>query len=433
MNGSYRFWEQRQRRQSMLSLQRRRRVDTLPLDPSLGQLTAELLNEVLEDRRAQGERAPGPDGVWISEISRSEGWDICRHLAGRIRTGKFKPSESREVQLSKPDGGYRTIRIHSLAFGIVAGAIHTILQPKLESIYLPTSYGFRHERNRWHMLLALEHGATQQNRWHVTQNDVRQAFDNIPLVPAKEAFRRHITNKRLLKLIHTLLDGHAEEHREKGIAQGSPLGTDTWNLFAHENLDIPLHREIQPSIHRFADNLATGTTDEPEGLARMAEVANLLHQFGMQLKYESRATDIRKEPVEILGVQMRYLNGKVRYTATPTSWQDLEEALQLTWGKPNPRNQAEHLLRGWTESHAATFGDRSESTDLIYKAALEAGHHDIPRESVRKMVQSSQNRWQHFYGTEMAKLQSGEDRTGEEELSGHESVHAGAPHRDLAI
>lgn len=432
MNGSYGFWEGRQLRRGMSNLQRRR-ANALPLEPSLGHLTAELLNEVLEGRRAQGERAPGPDGVWLSELSRSEGRDICRHLAGLIRTGKFKPSDDREVRLGKSDGGYRTIRIRSLAFGIVAGAVHAILQPKLESIYLPTSYGFRRKRNRWHMLLALEHGAVQQNRWYVTQNDVRQAFDHVPLTPTKEAFHRHITDKRLRKLINTLLDGHAAEHRETGTDQGSPLATDAWNLFAHENLDIPLHREIQPSIHRFADNLATGTSDEPEGLTHMAEVASLLSPLGMQLKYDSRAIDIRKEPIEILGVQMQHQEGKAQYTATPASWEALQKELQLTWAKPNPRNQAEHLLRGWIESHSATFRDRSESTVRIYETVLEAGHHDITRESVRKMVQASQDRWQHFYRTEMAKLQGGEVRTIKEELSGHEIVHAGAPHRDPAI
>ncbi len=92
----------------------------------------------------------------------------------------------------------------------------------------------------------------------------------------------------------------------------------------------------------------------------------------------------------------------------------------MTWGKPTSRDQAEHILQGWIDSHAATFGNWSEDADLIYEAVLESGHLDIVKEAVRKMVQTSQNRWQHFYGREMNRIQGVEREKirAEEDLEG---------------
>lgn len=405
MSGTYDYWQTRQLNRGLDQAQRRRRrrlAEPLPHEPSLAQLTAEMLHDVLVDRMAQGERAPGPDGIRLSDLSRSDGWEICRQLAWRIKAGKFQPSMARAIRLPKPDGSSRTINIRSIAFGLVAGAVHRILQPKLEARYLPTSYGFRPGKSRWHLLLALERQAIAQGHWVLTQNDIRKAFDNIPTPLAQETFRQHFEDKRLTKLISNLLRGHAHEQREIGIDQGSPLSGDALNLLLHIYLDAPLRNDYQPPVHRFVDNVVVGTSGAPEGQARMTHVAELLDQVGMQLKHETRPMDLREETVTLLGLELQHQHGQVSYRIPEDSWRKLHKDLEVAWETEDPKVTAENLTRGWIEANQATFeNSTNDQIDRIHRTLLDSGHRECSREDVRRKVQASTDRWKAFRGKEM--------------------------------
>ena len=70
---------------------------------------------------------------------------------------------------------------------VVGKALHESLQPFWEKVYLRNSFGFRPGRSAWQMLAELEATMQKYDRWVLAIDDVRKAFDNVPIRKALKA------------------------------------------------------------------------------------------------------------------------------------------------------------------------------------------------------------------------------------------------------
>ena len=88
-------------------------------------------------------------------------------------------------------------------------------------------------------------------------DDVRKAFDNVPIAPLMETFAEHINDPSLLQLVETILRGGEDRGRAVGIPQGNPLSPLALNVMLHHAHDLPLEADANfPPLFRYADNLA---------------------------------------------------------------------------------------------------------------------------------------------------------------------------------
>ena len=134
-----------------------RKANTNPLEPVLAQVAdAEVWLDVYEELRQYGGPAPGVDGLTYAKLGRSEAASILRAVAAAVRHGSYRPQPARLVRIPKPSGGQRTLATRSLCDRVVAAALHRVLTPLWESVFLDGSWGFRPHRNTWGLLATLK-------------------------------------------------------------------------------------------------------------------------------------------------------------------------------------------------------------------------------------------------------------------------------------
>ena len=97
-------------------------------------------------------------------------------------------------------------------------------------------------------------------------DDVKKAFDFVPIAPLMETFAEHIVDESLLQLVETVLRGGEDRDRAVGIPQGSPLSPLALNVYLHHAHDLPLEADVTfPPFFRYADNLVYLCEGVPEG------------------------------------------------------------------------------------------------------------------------------------------------------------------------
>ena len=140
---------------------------------------------------------------------------------------------------------------------VVAAAVARALTPPFEAVFLPSSYGFRPGLGTQDLLADLMAAMAAVRITTLAIDDVRKAFDHVPIAPLMEAFAEHITDPSLLQLIETILRGGEDRGRTVGIPQGSPISPLALNVLLHHIHDRPLEGDPDfPPLFRYADNLA---------------------------------------------------------------------------------------------------------------------------------------------------------------------------------
>ena len=210
----------RQRSRARHRAEQEATAGTVPLFEQV--FDSENLIRVFEDLQHGAGHAPGPDGISYDELGRREVGQIMRDLSREVHDGRYEPSQARHVRIEKPNGrGQRTLKLRSILYRVVSAALADALGPYFDRMFLPGSHGFRPNRGTWTILLELEQIMGEQQRFVIAQDDVRKAFDFVPVDYALELYRQYIDDEKLLVLIEKILRGHRTEHRTTGVDQGS--------------------------------------------------------------------------------------------------------------------------------------------------------------------------------------------------------------------
>jgi hypothetical protein len=122
---------------------------------------------------------------------------------------------------------------------IIAKAVQLAIMPTLAPVFRPSVFGFRPERSIQGMLLAIEKAAMERSCWVIAQDDIRAAFDNVPIADSMADFRQHIGDADLLWLIEALLRGADGQGRTVGIDQGNAVSPVALLLRLHYALSLP--------------------------------------------------------------------------------------------------------------------------------------------------------------------------------------------------
>jgi group II intron reverse transcriptase/maturase len=181
-------------------------------------------------------------------------------LWNRMSSGSYMPPPVRAVQIPKKDGqGVRTLGVPTVADRVAQTAAYLALEPLVEPVFHPDSYGYRPGRSAHDALRACRRRCWRYD-W-VVDLDLRSFFDSLDHALVLKAVAHHTNQRWILLYVQRWLiaplqheDGTLQQ-RDRGSPQGSAISPVLANLFLHYALDLWLVRKF-PGVpfERYADD-----------------------------------------------------------------------------------------------------------------------------------------------------------------------------------
>jgi len=193
--------------------------------------------------------APGIDKMEVPHLRKhlSEEWQFTKST---LLSGTYKPMPVREVDIPKPDGGFRTLGIPTVTDRMIQQAVSLKLAPIFDKDFSEYSYGFRPGRSAHQAVQKARQYIEEGYKW-VVDIDIEKFFDRVNHDMLMARVARKITDKRVLKLVRSYLnagvlkDGVVIEKHE-GTPQGGPLSPLLSNIVLDD-----LDKELTKRGHKY--------------------------------------------------------------------------------------------------------------------------------------------------------------------------------------
>ena len=212
--------------------------------------------------------AAGVDGQSIEDFEARLTANLYK-LWNRLSSGSYMPSPVRRVDIPKASGGTRPLGIPTVADRVAQEVVRRHLEPLLEPVFHPDSYGYRPGRS------AIDAIRTARQRcWRadwVLDIDVKGFFDSIDHELLIRAVRKHTKCSWALLYIDrwlkapAMLEGGELVAREQGTPQGGVISPLLANLFLHYAFDAWVGRAMPGvTFERYADDIICHCRSERE-------------------------------------------------------------------------------------------------------------------------------------------------------------------------
>jgi RNA-directed DNA polymerase len=230
--------------------------------------------------------AAGADGVTIEQFEERVKDNLYR-LWNRMASGSYFPGPVRAVEIPKK-GGTRVLGIPNVIDRVAQTAAVLALEPEVERIFHPDSYGYRPGRSPVDAVRVCRRRCFEKD-W-VVDLDVRSFFDSVPWDLMLKAVARHVTQEWVLLYVERWLKAPMQmpdgtlTRRTRGTPQGGPISPLIANLFLHYGLDMWLLREF-PTVRfeRFADDAVVHCVTERQAHQVREAIERRLSSVGLQL------------------------------------------------------------------------------------------------------------------------------------------------------
>jgi RNA-directed DNA polymerase len=275
--------------------------------------------------------APGVDEESIDEFERNLKGNLYK-LWNRMSSGTYFPPPVRMVEIPKAGGrGVRVLGVPTVADRIAQTVVKMYLEPKVEPVFHPDSYGYRPGRS------ALDAVGTCRGRcWRaswVIDLDIKAFFDTIPHSLMLRAVQHHTDLKWIHLYVERWLtaplqrkDG-SQVARDRGSPQGSAISPLLANLFMHYAFDAWMQRTFpRVQFERYCDDVVVHCVSERQAgyvlgtiVKRLAEVKLEVHPGKTRIVYcrdGNREGRHEHERFDFLGFTFRARQAKNQKTAT---------------------------------------------------------------------------------------------------------------------
>lgn len=193
--------------------------------------------------------------------------DNLYKIWNRMSSGTYFPPAVKAVPIPKKNGGVRILGVPTVADRVAQMVVKLQFEPKVESLFLPDSYGYRPGKSALDAIAVTRERCWQYD-W-VLEFDIKGLFDNIDHKLMMRAVRKHTQDawvilyiKRWLRAPLQTPDGTLVQ-RTKGTPQGGVISPVLSNLFLHYAFDLWMGRTFPESNWcRYADDGAPGAQKE---------------------------------------------------------------------------------------------------------------------------------------------------------------------------
>jgi RNA-directed DNA polymerase len=224
--------------------------------------------------------AAGVDGVTIEEFERKEKNNLYK-LWNRMSSGSYFPPPVKRVMIPKADGKERPLGIPTVADRVAQMVVKRYLEPKVEPLFHPDSYGYRPKKSALDAV-----GVCRQRCWRydwIVDLDIKGFFENIDHALMMHAVRKHTDCPWVLMYIERWLKAPAEEAdgtllaRDQGTPQGGVVSPLLANIFLHHVFDMWMSGTFPGCpFERYADDIVIHCATREEALAVKAQVQERL-------------------------------------------------------------------------------------------------------------------------------------------------------------
>jgi RNA-directed DNA polymerase len=232
----------------------------------------------------------GAAGIDEESIKDFEGnlKDNLYRIWNRMSSGSYLPPPVRTVAIPKAGGGERKLGIPTVSDRVAQMVVKRYLEPKLEPLFHPDSYGYRPFKSAHDAV-----GQARQRCWRfdwVIDLDIKGFFDNISHELMMRAVRKHVREKWVVLYIERWLKAPAQdEHghltpRDKGTPQGGVISPLLANLFLHYAFDQWMARQ-HPDLpfERYADDAIVHCRTREEAERLREEITRRLAECELEL------------------------------------------------------------------------------------------------------------------------------------------------------
>jgi RNA-directed DNA polymerase len=171
--------------------------------------------------------AAGVDDVSIAEFEKDRDKNLYR-IWNRMSSGSYFPPPVKAVEIPKAGGkGVRVLGVPTVADRVAQTVARMYLEPTVEPIFHPDSYGYRPKKSAVDAV-----GACRQRCWKadwVIDLDIKAFFDSVPWYLILKAVEHHTDQRWILLYVRRWLaapiqqpDGSLVE-RDRGTPQGSAI------------------------------------------------------------------------------------------------------------------------------------------------------------------------------------------------------------------
>src|SRR3954454_9732633 len=210
-------------------------------------------------------------------------------LWNRLSSGSYFPPPVKAVEIPKAGGtGVRVLGVLTVADRVAQTVARMYLEPKVEPIFHPDSYGYRPKKS------ALDAAGTCRQRcWRsdwVIDMDIRAFFDTVPHDLMLKAVAHHTDQRWILLYVQRWLEAPLQQQdgtlvaRDRGTPQGSAISPLLANLFMHYAFDMWMVREFSAvQFERYCDDVVVHCRSEFQAQGVRDAIAARLAQVGLEL------------------------------------------------------------------------------------------------------------------------------------------------------
>ncbi|MGH3411267.1 MAG: group II intron reverse transcriptase/maturase [Streptosporangiaceae bacterium] len=206
----------------------------------------------------------------------------------RMSSGSYIPPPVRAVEIPKKKGGSRVLGVPTVADRVAQTVAYLVLEPEVEPVFHPDSYGYRPGRSAHDALRTC-----RQRCWRydwVLDLDLKSFFDTLDHSLVLKAVAHHTNLRWVLLYVERWLEAPIQledgtlKQRDRGSPQGSAISPVLANLFLHYALDMWLVREF-PGVpfERYADDEILHCRSEQHAQMMREAIIERLAQVGLEL------------------------------------------------------------------------------------------------------------------------------------------------------
>ena len=193
--------------------------------------------------------------------------------------------------IPKKDGGQRRLGIPTVADRVAQTTAKMVLEPMLEPVFDPDSFGYRPGRSALDAVALVRRRCWEQD-W-VVEFDIKGLFDNIDHDLLLRALEWHCKVPWVVMyakrwMTAPLLDENGcLVPRDRGTPQGGVISPLLANLFLHYVLDAWMRRELRSvKFCRYADDGVVHCKSEAQARFVLQKLGRRLQECGLELHPE---------------------------------------------------------------------------------------------------------------------------------------------------